>query len=101
MISRLPLAQDLQRSVPTLEVEVLDVGAEVLGDPQAVERQQRGQGVVSRGAEAGLDEEGTELIAVEAEGTGLVVDLGPAHVESRVAIDQLLLFAVAVEAVQR
>ena len=82
---------------PRSRCEVLDV-VEGLGDAQAVQCQQRGQGVVPRRAEAGLDEEGTELVAVQAKSAGLVVDLRSAHVESRVAIDQLLLFAVAVEA---
>ena len=49
------LTDDLERSVPTLEVEVLDVGAQGFGDAQAVEGQQRCQGVVTRRAEAGLE----------------------------------------------
>ena len=58
------LSHDLERPVSPLEVEVVDVGAQGLGDPQPVEGQQRRQGVVPRGTEAGLDEEGAELVAV-------------------------------------
>jgi hypothetical protein len=42
-----PLAEDLDRPVATLVVQVVDVGAEGLGDPKAIQRQQGGQGVVA------------------------------------------------------
>ncbi len=84
----------------TLVVEVLHVGAEGLGDAQAVERQQRGQGVVSGRAESGLDQEGAELVAVETQGAGLVVDPRPTDVGCRIPLDEGLLLAVTVEAGQ-
>ena len=87
--------------MPTLEVEVVDVGAQGLGDAQTVEGQQRRQGVVTGRAEAGLDEEDPQLVAVQSRGPGFVVHLGPAHVEGGVAVDDLLLLAVLVEAGQR
>jgi hypothetical protein len=34
--------------VPALEAQVLDAGAGGLGDPQAVEREQRDQGMLGR-----------------------------------------------------
>jgi hypothetical protein len=66
-------------------------------DPQSVEREQRGQGVVPSRAKAGLDVEGAELVAIQSQGPRLVVDLGAAHVERRVAVDELFLFAVSDE----
>ena len=74
------LAHDLERAVSALEVEVVDVGAQGLRDPKPVEGQQRRQGMVAGLAQAGLDEEGAQLVAVEAEGAGFVVDLGTADV---------------------
>ena len=38
------------------------------GDPQAVQRQQRDQGVLGRRPEPGRDEERTDLVAVKADG---------------------------------
>ena len=55
---------------------------------QAVEGQQRGQGMVACRAQAGLDQERAQLVAVEAEGAGLVVDLRTADVGGWVALDQ-------------
>lgn len=62
----------------------------------ASRRQGRGRG----GADAGLDQEGAQLVAVEAQGAGLVVDLRAAKVHCRVAGDDLFLLAVPVEAGQ-
>lgn len=52
----------------------------------------------SRRAESGLDHQGAVLVAVEAEGAGLVVDLRAADVGGRVALDQGLLLAAAAAA---
>ena len=83
-----------------LEVQVVDVGTEGFGDAQPVEGEQRRQGVVPGGAQPGLDEERAELVAVQAQGAGLVVDSSAAHVRGRVALDDALLLAVPVEAGQ-
>ncbi len=48
-----------------------------------VERQKRRQGVITRRAEAGLDEEGAEFVAVKVERAGLVVNLGSTDVDRR------------------
>lgn len=53
----------------TFEVQVLDVGSQRLGDSQTVEGQKRGQGVVPRRGDAGLDQEGAQLVAVQSEGS--------------------------------
>jgi len=45
-----------------------------------------------------LDEEGSELVAVQPEGPRFVVNLGPTDVEGGVAINELFLLAVLVEA---
>jgi hypothetical protein len=67
----------------TLEAELLDGGPDGLGDPQPVEREERTQGVVPRRGHAGGDEEGSELVTVEADGVGLVVESWPPHVGGR------------------
>ena len=59
------------------------------------------QGVVAGRSEPGLDQEAAELVAVQPEGAGLVVDLGAAHVRRRIAFEQSFDIAVAVEAAQR
>jgi hypothetical protein len=52
-------------------------------------------------AQPGLDQGRTELVAVEPERVGFVVDLGAADVGGRVAIDDGFLGAVPVEAADR
>lgn len=54
----------------SLEIQVLDVEAEGLGDPQPVERQEGRKCVVTGRSQTGLDQEGTEFVAVEAERSG-------------------------------
>jgi hypothetical protein len=66
--------------MPALEAEVLDVGADGFRDSQPVEGQQADQCVISSIAQAGSDQHGADLIAVEDGGAGLVVQAGSAHV---------------------
>jgi hypothetical protein len=54
-VTSLPPSHNAQRAVAAAAVEVGDVGAECLADPQPVHRQQRDQLVVSSCAESGLD----------------------------------------------
>ena len=49
-------------------------------------------------AEPGGDEERSDLVAVQADGVGLVVDPGSADMYRRRVVDQALFFGVAVEA---
>ena len=49
------------------------------------------------GTEAGGDEQGTDLVAVQTNGVRLVVDPGTADMDCRGVGDQALLFGVAVE----
>ena len=73
--------------VATLEAEIVDVSVQRLRDPQPVEREQREQGVFSLGADPGLDHERRQLRPVQAEGSGLVVDLRSADVGGRASFD--------------
>ena len=50
------------------------------------------------GPEPGGDEQRADLVAVQADGVGFVVDPGPANVHRRRMGDQAFLFGVAVEA---
>jgi hypothetical protein len=80
-----------------LHAERLDVRPDRFRHPQPVEGQQRHQGVLSGGAEPGGDEEGADLIAVQADGVGLVVNPRAADMHRRRVGDQAFLLWVAVE----
>jgi hypothetical protein len=67
--------------VPTFDPECVDVGTEGLGDPQPVDREQRDQRVLIGRAEPGRDEQRANLIAVQADGVGLVVRTRPSDVD--------------------
>jgi hypothetical protein len=84
--------------VPALEPEVLDVGAESLGHPQAVEGQQADQRVIPSAGQPGGHQHGADLVAIETGGVGLVVQAGSTHMRRRRDRDQAFLFGVAVEA---
>ena len=62
------LAHDRQRAMSTFDGQVIDVSVQRFGDPQPVQREQRHQRTVAQIAEAGLDEEGAEFVAVQPEG---------------------------------
>ena len=91
-------AEHGEGAVAAFEAEVFDVGAECFGDAQAVEREQRDQGVVARVGESGDDEHRAELVAVEAGGVRFVVEAGAADVHGGRVLDEAFLFGVAVEA---
>ena len=92
------LAHDGERPMSSLDAEGLDVGSDRFGHPQPVERQQGDQGVLGGGTEPGGDEERPDLVAVQADGVGLVVDPWPADMDRRRMGDEAFLFGVAVEA---
>jgi hypothetical protein len=95
------LADDGQRAVPSLQAERFDVRPDGCGYPQPVERQQRHQGVLGRGAQASREEQGSDFVAVQADGVRLVVDAGTADVDGRGVGDEAFLLGVAVEAGHR
>ncbi|HZA37257.1 MAG TPA: hypothetical protein VE505_20145 [Vicinamibacterales bacterium] len=94
-------AHHRQRAMPALEGEVLDSGADRFGHAETIQRQQRDQGVITRPGETGFDEHRPELVAVESNSVGLVVQLRAAHVHGRGVFDQSFLFGVPVEAGDR
>ena len=77
------LAEDREGAVAALDGEAFDVRAGGLGDPQAIEGQQGEQGVISSSAQASSDEQGADLVAVQANDMGLVVQTRPAYMGSR------------------
>jgi hypothetical protein len=77
------LAPNGEDAVATFDAHVFDVGPEGLGDAQAVECQQRHQGVVSGRTQAGGHQKGPKLVAIEADGVGLEIDTGPANMGGR------------------
>ena len=66
---------------------MLDVDAQGLGDAQAEQTEQAGQGLVDDAACGSLGNEGAQLHAVEAQGGRLGVDHGPADVLGRRGLD--------------
>ena len=91
------LAQHGQGAVPAFLAESFDVGADRFRHPQPVQRQQRHQGVIAWRGQAGGDQDGAELVAVEVGDVGLVVDPRSADVHRRGVLDDAFLFGVAVE----
>ncbi len=69
--------------MPAFHPEMLNVGVERFGDPQPVQSEQAGEGVVAAPGEAGLDQEHPEFVAVEAGGVRLVVQPRAAHMHRR------------------
>ena len=94
------LAQDLERAVPTLEVEVADVGAQRFGDAQAVEGPSEAKAWSRAEPRLAWTREAPSSLRSRPRGPGLVVDLGTTDVDGWAALDKLLLLAVLVEAGQ-
>jgi hypothetical protein len=59
--------------MPAFHAQVLDVGAGGLGHPQPVQCEQRDQRMLGRRPEPGGDQQRAELITVQRDGVGLVV----------------------------
>jgi hypothetical protein len=79
-----------------------DVGAERFADLQPVHLQRDDQRLIAACTNRpGLYQQAAELVAIQAEGAGLVVDLRVAHVCCRVLLHDPFDMAVAVEAAQR
>jgi hypothetical protein len=77
------LAHDGKGPMSSLDTQGLDVGPDRFGHPQTIECQQRDQRMLGCGAETSGDEEGADLVAVQADGVGFVVDPGAADMDSR------------------
>ena len=71
------LAGDHEGAVPALDAQGLDIRAGGLGDPQPVQREQRDQRMLRRRPETGGDQQRPELVAVQADRVGLVVQPWP------------------------
>jgi hypothetical protein len=74
------LASDDRGPVAALEAQVLDVRANGLEDPKAVEREQGDQRVLGRRPEPCSDQQGTDLVAVQSGSVRLVIKPRPADV---------------------
>jgi len=92
------LAHDRERAVPSLQPQVLDVSPNGFRDPQPVESQQAEQGVIPGAGQPRSHQHGADLVAVQAGGVGLVVQLGAPHVGRWRDPDQAFLFGVRLEA---
>jgi hypothetical protein len=91
------LAGDDQCAVAAIETEVLDVGAGGFGDPQPVQCEQGDDRVLAGCAEPGRDQERAELVAVQGDGVGFVVQAGTADVRGRGVLEEFFLDRVLVE----
>ena len=95
------LADDPQDVVTALEPEIVDVSVQRFGHPEPVQGEQRGQGVFAMCADTGPYHERTQLVAIQAQGPGLVVNLRATDVGGGAAVDVSFLFTVPMEAGQR
>src|SRR5437762_14290898 len=73
-------AEDGEGAMPSFETKRFDVRAGGSGDAQTVEREETDEGVVATTGEAGGDEHGADLVAVEAGGVRFVVESRSAYV---------------------
>jgi len=92
-----PLRSTVRVRWPLSGAERLDVGADRLGGRQAVQGEERDEGVLGRWAEPGGDQERTYLVAVEAGRVALVVQAGAAYMDRWRSANQALLFGIALE----
>ena len=83
MVTTLPPLRVIVSPVAAFQIEVLDVGAGGLGDPQPVQREQGDQRMLRRRAEPGGDQERAELVAVQGSGMGLVIQPWPPDMGGR------------------
>ena len=74
-------ADDAQGAVTVSQGEVGQVGVAGLGDTQGVEREQASERMVVAARQPRLDEEGSELRAVETQPRGFLRHLRPANVD--------------------
>lgn len=78
-----PLAGDGERPVATFGAQRLDAGAGGLRNLQPVQGEQRNQRVLRRRAEARGDQQGTELVTVQAGRIRLIIQAGAADMGGR------------------
>jgi hypothetical protein len=83
--------------VASFDGEVFDIGTEGFGDPQPGQCQQRDQGVVTAAGQPGGDQQGADLVAIQTNRPGLVVQLGTPHMRGWRHVDEAFLFGVPVE----
>ena len=76
-------AHHRQRPVAALEPEGLDVGANGFRYTEAVQGEERDEGVLGRCAEARSHQERADLVTVEGDGVGFVVEPRPADMDCR------------------
>ncbi len=76
---------------------MLDVGAGGFGDAQPVQREQRDQRMLERWAEPGGDQQRAELVAVQGDRMGLVIQPRTADVSGRGMLQELFFDRVLVE----
>ena len=92
------LASNDKGPVPALDAPGLDIGASGLGDPQAVEGQQRDQRMLRGRAKPGGDQQRAEFVAIQPGGVRLVIQTGPPDAGGGRVIEEYFLDGVAVEA---
>lgn len=90
-------AKDGEGAVATVDAKRVDVGAKCLGDPETVDREQRDQGVLVRRAETSGDQQRANLVAVQTDSVGLLVQPRAPDVNGWGVLEQFLLDGVAVE----
>ena len=67
-----PLRRTRNVWCPSFEADISDVGAEGLGHTESIQGEETGQGVIAGTGQSGLDEEGAELVPIQAKDGRLV-----------------------------
>ena len=83
--------------MPALQAQLLDVRAGSFGDPQAVQGKEGDQRMLGRRPEPGGHEHGAELVAVQRDRVGPVVDPRPPDVCGRGVLEEFFFDGVLVE----
>jgi hypothetical protein len=87
--------------VPAFEAESFDIGADRLGDPQPIQRQQAHERVITGTAQSGSDQHGAHLVAVQPNRVGLVVKTRPPDMHRRRDADEAFMLGVPIETSDR
>ncbi len=96
-----PLRRTRQRVVSSFEADIGDVGAEGFGHTESVQGEEACQGVIAITGQSGLDQEGAELVSVQAENGRLMTQSRASDVGCRVVGEEFFFDAVPVETSNR
>ncbi len=92
-----PLRRTRQRVVSSFEADIGDVGAEGFGHAESIQGEEACQGVIAGTGQSGLDEEGAELVSIQAKDGRLMTQPWTPHIGCCVLGEEFFLDAVPIE----